>query len=136
MTQDLLTRIQQELQQRMDRLRPAVDESDRLQADLQALDAQPESPVALNLAPGPPAALEPSAPVVCFPATRAHVRTPTASPRLASLTSSTPLPARPRTRMVSSKVSRLMLTPRRPALERPDIPRIGASTTAGRDPHR
>jgi hypothetical protein len=44
MAEDLLTRIQRELQERIEKLHGAVEERDRLQADLNALDAAPPSP--------------------------------------------------------------------------------------------
>jgi hypothetical protein len=53
MAEDLLTRIQQELEERMEHLRGAVEERDRLQADLSALVAEP----APSIYPGPPAVL-------------------------------------------------------------------------------
>jgi hypothetical protein len=46
MAEDLLTRIQRELQERIEELRGAVEERDRLQADLRALEAAPAAPVA------------------------------------------------------------------------------------------
>jgi hypothetical protein len=110
MDEDLLTRIQRETHERLRELRKAVDEHDRLQADLSVLDKPPEPPTdqepitALKAAPEPPVAPKPSAIVVRLP-TR---------PRL------------PRTRMVSPKVTRLMRAPRRPALERPGVVRVGA----------
>ncbi len=133
MTIDLLTRIQRETHERLCELRGAVDEYDRLQGELRALDAAPKppgDPVVQDIDPGlltapegapetlsvasesePPAALEdvpePSENVV-----RLGVRRPPA-----------------RTRMVSPKVARLMRAPRRPALERAGVVRVGA----GRD---
>jgi hypothetical protein len=110
----------------MGRLRPVVEERDRLWADLEALDAEPEPSAALNVDPGPSADLEPSAAVLCFPARRELARTRAASPRVARLMSAEPQPTR--TRIVSPKVLRLMLAPRRPALERAGIPRVSART--------
>jgi hypothetical protein len=110
MDEDLLTRIQRETNERLRELRKAVDEHDRLQADLSVLDKSPEPPTdqepiaALKAAPEPPVPPKPSANVVRLP-TR---------PRL------------PRTRMVSPKVTRLMRAPRRPALERAGVVRVGA----------
>jgi hypothetical protein len=46
MAEDLLTRIQSELQERIQELHGAIEERDRLQADLRALDAAPAAPVA------------------------------------------------------------------------------------------
>jgi len=54
MVEDLLSRIEQELYERMEELHPAVDECDRLQADLKALGAAPEPLVESE----PPAALD------------------------------------------------------------------------------
>ncbi len=90
MAEDLLTRIQREMHERLQELRGAVDEHDRLAVDLRALEA----------APGPPPAN-----VVRLPVKREL----------------------PRTRMVSPKVARLMHTPRRPALERSGVVRVGAA---------
>jgi hypothetical protein len=168
MVEDLLSRIEQELYERIEELYPAVDECDRLQADLEALEALPEPPivseppaapdiinlespvafelpVALEVATEPPYEPEPSAAepessaalnvdpeplgtVLCFPANRKPTRTVAVSPqdvqpistlsRPASVPASEPL--------VSPKVARLMLAPRRPALERSGIPRVGA----------
>jgi hypothetical protein len=119
MDEDLLTRIQRETCERLLELRGTVDEHDRLQAELSALDTPPEPPTALDIDselptapeadpepprdPEPPVAPEPSAKVVRLP-TR---------PRL------------PRTRIVSPKVARLMRAPRRPALERAGVVRVG-----------
>jgi hypothetical protein len=44
MAEDLLTRIQWELQERIEELHGAIEERDRLQADLRALDAAPPQP--------------------------------------------------------------------------------------------
>ena len=95
MTEDLLTRIQRETNERLEALRGAVEEHDGLQADLRALEAAPEPP-----AVDP----EPSANVVRLPVTRSI----------------------PRAQMVSPKVARLMHAPRRPALERSGVLRVGA----------
>jgi hypothetical protein len=94
---DLLSRIEQELQERMETLHPAVEECDRLQADLTALEVAPEQPVV------PEPSVEPGASAEPEPSARAT--------RL-------PVHELPRTRMVSSKVARLMLAPRRPSLDR------------------
>jgi hypothetical protein len=110
MDEDLLTRIQRETHERLRELRGAVDEHDRLQADLSVLDKPPEpladlEPIAaLKAVPEPPVVSKPSGNVVRLP-TR---------PRL------------PRTRIVSPKVARLMRAPRRPALERAGVVRVGA----------
>jgi hypothetical protein len=139
MAEDLLMRIQRELQERMEQLRGAVEESDRLRADLGALDAapvlspEPKPPAALDrepaLPPEPPpepATLgepEPDATVIFFPA-RDLVRTHAASRQAARPMAAAPRPARERA--VSPKVIRLMLAPRRPALERSGIARVTA----------
>jgi hypothetical protein len=98
MTEDLLTRIQRETNERLRQLRDAVDEHDRLQGELSVLDSAPE------IVPEPTHDPEPPANVVRLP-----VR-----PQLS------------RTRMVSPKVARLMRVPRRPALERAGVVRVGA----------
>jgi hypothetical protein len=71
---------------------------------------------------------DPTGVVLCFPANRKPTRTVAVSAeavrpistlsRPASVPASEPL--------VSPKVARLMLAPRRPALERSGIPRVGA----------
>jgi hypothetical protein len=101
MTEDLLTRIQREMDERLRELRGAMDEHERLTSELGALQDVPELLAALGpaLAPGPPAN------VVRLPARR-------------------PLS---RTRMVSPKVARLMRAPRRPALERSGVARVGVA---------
>lgn len=120
MNEDLLMKIQREMDERLRELRGAVDEHERLAAELRALDAAPEPlvasqvpaspdidselPVALGVAPEPSVAPEPCANVVRLPTV----------PRLS------------RTRMVSPKVARLMGAPRRPALERSGVARVGA----------
>jgi hypothetical protein len=168
MVEDLLSRIEQELYERIEELYPAVDECDRLQADLEALEALPEppivseppvapdiinlespvafeSPVILEVATEPPyepessaaepepaAALnvdsEPLGTVLCFPGNRKPTRTVAVSPQDARPISTLSRPASVPTSepMVSPKVARLMLAPRRPALERSGIPRVGA----------
>jgi len=155
MVEDLLSRIEQELYERIEELYPAVDECDRLQADLEALEALPEppaapdiinlespvafeSPVALEVATEPPYEPEPSAAldvdpeplgtVLCFPANRKPTRTVAVSPQDARPISTLSRPASvPASEpLVSPKVARLMLAPRRPALERSGIPRVGA----------
>ncbi len=107
MAHDLLSRIRGELQERMRALRPAVDECERLQNDLRALQDAPEPPAA------PEPVLASESPVVDEPS--------------ASVTRLRPARTLPRTRMVSPKVARLMHTPRRPALERRGVVRVGAA---------
>jgi hypothetical protein len=130
--EDLLTRIQRETHERLCELREAVDEHDRLQADLSVLDKPPEPPtalepiVALKAAPEspvttkPPAALDTDSelPVVPEP--------PVASKPSANVVRLPTRPRLPRARMVSPKVARLMRAPRRPALERAGVVRVGA----------
>jgi hypothetical protein len=174
MVEDLLSRIEQELYERIEELYPAVDECDRLQADLEALEAIPEPPVvpeppvepepsvepespiesespvepelpaALGVAPEPPYEPElpykqepsavlnvdpdPTGVVLCFPANRKPTRTVAVSAEavrpISTLSRPTSVPASEP--LVSPKVARLMLAPRRPALERSGIPRVGA----------
>jgi hypothetical protein len=166
MVEDLLSRIEQELCERMEELYPAVDECDRLQADLETLEALPEppvvpgspvvpepaaaldidresfagfeSPATVEVAPEPPYEPEPSAAlnvdpkksaaVLCFPGNRKPVRTAAVSPEAVRPVStlSRPVSAPASARPVSPKVARLMFAPRRPALERSGIPRVGA----------
>jgi hypothetical protein len=153
MAEDLLTRIQRELQERIEELHGAVQERDRLQAELRALDVAPEPlSVARNIDPEPspePASSfdpeppsdpepplrpalaavpdvdpEPPAAVLCFPVRREPARAPAGPP---AADRPIPAPARPlRRHAVSPKVARLMLAPRRPALERSGIARVGA----------
>jgi hypothetical protein len=159
MAEDLLTRIQRELQERIEELHCAVQERDRLQAELRALDVAPKPlPVSRNIdpepslepaSPSPPEPLldpeppsdpepplrpalaavpdvdpEPAAAVLRFPTKREPARAPTAPP---AADRPIPAPARSvRRHAVSPKVARLMLAPRRPALERPGVARVGA----------
>ena len=159
MVVDLLSRIEQELYERMEELYPVLEECEQLQADLSALEAEPE-PAALDIdlqspagfesttvevAPQPPyegkpsAALDvdpdKSAAVLCFPAdrkpNRKAVRTVALSPKAVrpvstlSRAARVPASAPANEPMVSPKIARLMLTPRRPALERSGIARVG-----------
>ncbi len=113
MAEDLLTRIQRQLQERMAELRGAVEERDRLQADLRALEDSSMAPGPSPTAPDPqPTALapEPAAPDP-EPVAKNVLRFPVRhEPR--------------RARVVSPKVARLMFAPRRPSLERSGIPRV------------
>jgi hypothetical protein len=136
MDEDLLTKIQRETHERLRELRGAVDEHDRLSGELGALDVGPEPPVGLE----PPTALEavpelgvaPEWPVGLGvesepPATPEAVLEP--SPDNVPPANVVRLPVRrplSRTRMVSPKVARLMRAPRRPALERAGVVRVGA----------
>lgn len=132
MAEDLLTRIQRQLQERMAELRGAVEERDRLQADLRALEdssTAPEgSPTALDpepTAPDPqPTALapEPTAPAPEPPAPEPAAPDPEP---VAKNVLRFPVRHEPaRARVVSPKVARLMFAPRRPSLERSGIPRV------------
>jgi hypothetical protein len=120
MTEDLLTRIQQETHERLRELRSAVDEHDRLQAELSTLAAapepppEPEPPATAEDTPEPHVDPEPLAALDIEPEPPANVVRLPARPQL------------PRTRMVSPKIARLMRAPRRPALERAGVPRVGA----------
>jgi hypothetical protein len=136
MVEDLLTRIQRELQERIEELHVAVEERDRLQADLRALEdgleasLDDEAPVALDVASELPTASEQSEALDVEsgpPATPEAVLEP--SPDTEPPANVVRLPARrplSRTRMVSPKVARLMHAPRRPALERAGVVRVGA----------
>jgi hypothetical protein len=133
MDEDLLTKIQREMDERLRELRGAVDEHDRLQGDLSALqdvpappvvreppvDAEPPADPGLPVDPEPLLASEPPA------APNVAPESPVAPEPLANVVR---LPARhpPRIRMVSPKVARLMRVPRRPALERAGVVRVGA----------
>jgi hypothetical protein len=123
MSEDLLTRIQCELNERLRELRSAVDEHDRLVVDLKALPALSEPPpvvVATVTGPASPVVLGsrdlPNSPVL-----------PKSSP--ANVMRSPAVRALSRTRTVSPKVARLMRAPRRASLERSDVHRacVGAN---------
>ncbi len=155
MNEDLLTKIQGEMHERLRELRGAVDEYDRLAVDLEALEAAPGPPVD----PGPPVGPEllvdpeslfateapvapvapeapvapvapeaPVAPVAPEPPIDPEARVGLEPPE--PLANVVRLPVKrtpPRTRMVSPKVARLMHAPRRPALERSGVARVGAT---------
>ena len=125
MAHDLLSRIRGELQERMRALRPAVEEHDRLQDDLRTLQDAPEPPAAVD--PEPSAALQdvPERPAAPEPVLASE--SPVVDERSASVTRLRVGRTLPRTRMVSPKVARLMHTPRRPALERRGVVRVGAA---------
>jgi hypothetical protein len=135
MDEDLLTRIQRETHERLCELRGAVDEHDRLQADLTVLDTPPEPPAdpepaaALKAAPEPPvvsksrAALDTDSALPVAP--EAVPRPPMAAEPSANVVRLRTRPRLSRTRMVSPKVARLMRAPRRPALERAGVVRVG-----------
>ena len=120
MAEDLLTRIQRQLQERMAELRGAVEERDRLQADLRALEDNPAAPEDSPTALDPePTALAPEAPAP-VPEPAAPDPEPVAKNVLRF-----PVRHEPRrARVVSPKVARLMFAPRRPSLERSGIPRV------------
>jgi hypothetical protein len=135
MADDLLTRIEREMDERLEELRGVVDEHDRLSGELSALQDIPEPPVDLGPAVAPELAAAPELPVASEPKVAAK---PSAAVDIAPelpiahepSTNVVRLPARrplSRTRMVSPKVARLMRAPRRPALERPGVVRVGAA---------
>jgi hypothetical protein len=135
MADDLLTRIEREMDERLEELQGAVDEHDRLAGELRALQDIPEPPVDLGPAVAPKLAAAPELPVASEPNVAAK---PSAAVDIApelpiaheQPTNVVRLPARrplSRTRMVSPKVARLMRAPRRPALERAGVVRVGAA---------
>ncbi len=110
------------MDERLEELQGAVDEHDRLQSDLRALQDIPEPSVDLGPAVAPKLAAAPELPVASEWPVGLDVEF---EPR----TNVVRLPVRPRvarTRMVSPKVARLMHAPRRPALERAGVVRVGA----------
>jgi hypothetical protein len=120
MAEDLLTRIQRQLQERMAELRGAVEERDRLQADLRALEDSSTAPGDSPTAPDPrPTALAPE-PTAPAPEAAAPDPEPVAKNVLRFPVRHEPA----RARVVSPKVARLMFAPRRPSLERSGIPRV------------
>ena len=136
MTEDLLTRIQRETHECLLELHGAVDEHDRLQGELSALDATPEPradlepAMALEVAHEPPVVSKPPAALDTdpeLPAAPAAVPAPPRAPEPpANLVRLPARPRLPRTRLVSPKVARLMRAPRRPVLERAGVVRVGA----------
>ena len=127
MAEDLLTRIQRQLQERMAELRGAVEERDRLQADLRALEDNPAAPEDSPTALDPePTALDPE-PTALAPEAPAPVPEPAAPDPEPVAKNVLRFPVRHeprRARVVSPKVARLMFAPRRPSLERSGIPRV------------
>jgi len=97
MPEDLLTRIQRETHERLCELRAPVDEHNRLQAELRALETDPEPPVDLESLALPAAVLEPSR-------TSEPLKAPEPSAHVVRLPVRSRAP--PRTRMVSPKVAR------------------------------
>jgi hypothetical protein len=107
MNDDLLTRIQREMDGRLEVLRGAVDEHDRLPADLRALQDIPE----------PPVVREPSANVVRLPARRPLSRTRMVSPKVARLMRAPRRPALERSGVVRVGAARLDASMDEPADE-------------------
>jgi len=135
MNEGLLTKIQREMDERLRELRGAVDEHQRLTAELSALQDVPEPPVDLGPAVAPEPATAPKLPVASEPnvaakppavADIAREMLIAPEPPTNVVRFPAPLPLS-RTRMVSPKVARLMRAPRRPALERSGVVRMGAS---------
>jgi hypothetical protein len=136
MDEDLLTRIQRETHERLRELRGAVEEHDRLQADLSMLDTPPEPPAdpeptaALKAVPAQPVGSKPPAALNTdseLPVALKAVPELSMAPEPSATVVRLPTKYRlPRTRMVSPKVARLMRAPRRPALERAGVVRVGA----------
>jgi hypothetical protein len=102
------------MHERLRELRGAVDEHDRLAVDLEALEA----------APGPSVDREPPVDPEPLVATEAPEAL---EPPLANVVRLPVNRELPRTRTVSPKVARLMHAPRRPALERSGVVRVGAT---------
>jgi hypothetical protein len=139
---DLLSRIQRELQERMETLHPAVAERDRLRVELSALDASPEPLVVPEACV--PVQVDPEPVVVSAASVSVDVGSESVAVRAVALESPLvrgpsadpgrfPVPRElPRRPAVSPKVARLMLAPRRPSLERAGIPRVGAGARAAR----
>jgi hypothetical protein len=107
MTEDLLTRIQRETHERLRELRGAVDEHDRLQGELGALEAVPE----------PRVVPEPSVHVMRFPARRPLSRTRAVSPKVARLMHAPRRPALERSGVVRVGAARLDCAPDEPVDE-------------------
>jgi hypothetical protein len=104
MSEDLLTKIKRETHGRLETLRAAMEESDRLRVELRALEAQPEIPrddldiedadpeireaaldteeIASGIEEGAP---EHSSNVIRLPAARPMKRTPLVSPKITRL---------------------------------------------------
>jgi hypothetical protein len=126
MSQDLLTRIQRELCERLRELRSAVDEHVRLTAELQGLRALPEPVAAHESVAGTSSHVVLEQPVASRPPDLPDSLV-VAEPLPANGTRSPAMCSLPRTRMVSPKVARLMCPQGRPALGYPGIPRTRAS---------
>jgi hypothetical protein len=127
---DLLSRIEQELQERMETLHPAVEECDRLQADLTALDVAPKTIVVTQ----PSVATDVDFEWLATPEVAPEptvVPEPPVVPELSAHATRLPMQELPRRRAVSPKVARLMLAPRRPSLERSGARRVRVGAGAG-----
>jgi hypothetical protein len=98
MNDDLLTRIQREMDERLEVLRGAVDEHDRLAGDLEALEAALEPPVDSE---------PPPANVVRLPVRPRLQRTRTVSPKVARLMHAPRRPALERAGVVRVGATRL-----------------------------
>jgi hypothetical protein len=130
MSEDLLSRIQRELDERLRELRGAVDEHDRLQTELVALGevgARPAESVALGevgKSAAEPVALGEVGARPAEPVATVDPGPPVDGDSI--MVGEPPVaPVRPRT--VSPKVARLMHAPRRPALERAGVARVSAA---------
>jgi hypothetical protein len=127
MTEDLLTSIQQQLEERIEELRGAVEEHDRLQADLDALGTEPTRLDANHEASNTEVVFELEVDPLALeaePVTQEDEPQPRENV-LSFPVRQEPAPAHART--VSPKVARLMFAPRRPSLERSGIPRVSES---------
>jgi hypothetical protein len=145
MAEDLLTRIQCELQERIEELYVAVEERDRLQADLTALDAAPVAPVpseplaVQDLDSEPPLRTELPAVADIDPELPAHDTAPEA-PIVADAESSATVfcfPARrepARTPPVSPRAGQMAPTASRPARQRVVSPKVARLMLAPRRP--
>jgi hypothetical protein len=136
MTEDLLNRIRREMQERMAQLRDAVDERDRLQAELKALGAElraraDRSPIAtVDMWPEtgrqPVLELRPEADLQPV----AELRPPAALRLAAELPHVAALRESPPPRLVSPKVMRLMCG--RSSFARPVGPRGSRRVSSAR----
>ena len=139
MSEDLLIRIQRETHERLRELQGAVDEHDRLRGELRVLDTAPElsaleavperlmAPEAVTVpSVAPDRDAEPPAALEAAPELSVESEPCVAPERSTNVMRLPDRPRVPRTRMVSPKVARLMLAPRRPALERAGVARVGA----------
>jgi hypothetical protein len=147
MAEDLLTRIQRELQERIEKLHGAVEERDRLQADLNALDAAPaalvasESLAVQDVDPEPP--VDPEFPVEpnIDPELPAHDTAPEppivadAAPESSATVLCFPARREPaRTPPVSPRAGQIAPTASRPARQRVVSPKVARLMLAPRRP--